>query len=611
MACLEACNLQLVGTHQDSGLIQEKMLSVFFILLGVVVRLAAAVPPNLVEVFDPIYGTTGFYHQIVAPVDHSDPSGAQWNLTYFVNFEYFRPGGPIFLTNNYGTVDESYLGVNIRYTQGDTWTYFGLVEADFQELGALLINVPNRFFGCNAARAALPWGSCPVSTSDPTTTDDALERLEHLTLEQVVADIAFVARETRSTYSEEWGMEVDPETGLALNAAVTFGCSWPGSASTYARMLFPDVITGAVATSNPLTSDESGNPYYKNAQGVSYASSASGGSPECAAVLTAGHEEIYRLLEADGVELTNGNSNCPVQDCVVSPTVNRDFFFDDDYYYPYGFGIPGLPNTQNMPRPGECYRPGCNVAETCKFLLQCSHGGDTNEAYGCLVDFRRARVLSAAKSSDGAAAVVPPQQLALKRGGDMFRLDAERLRALNQRGRSRRTVGMRTGAATAAADYDVFQPGVLIDAMFGFRGPLWMAQSCDLNSSCPFVQGPLGGVSTDQLFSGYHDAYALSGVTLDEFVQGLRSGANAWLESMGGQTPWVAKPESTTNIYWIYNDADPWTATGVALPVPEGRELTYELAEGGFSHCRFESRGVRASIQKWIAGTKAGVKGVN
>ena len=35
--------------------------------------------------------------------------------------------------------------------------------------------------------------------------------------------------------------------------------------------------------------------------------------------------------------------------------------------------------------------------------------------------------------------------------------------------------------------------------MFGFKGPLWMSQTCDDGSGCPFVQGRLGGASLAQV----------------------------------------------------------------------------------------------------------------
>ena len=41
----------------------------------------------------------------------------------------------------------------------------------------------------------------------------------------------------------------------------------------------------------------------------------------------------------------------------------------------------------------------------------------------------------------------------------------------------------------------------------------------------------------------------------------MRGEARNWHEKMGGQRPWVAVPE-LTNVYMVYNDADPWTGPG-------------------------------------------------
>ena len=40
---------------------------------------------------------------------------------------------------------------------------------------------------------------------------------------------------------------------------------------------------------------------------------------------------------------------------------------------------------------------------------------------------------------------------------------------------------------------NVAESSTLTYRMFGFKGPLWMHQTCNEGSGCPFVQGTTGG----------------------------------------------------------------------------------------------------------------------
>lgn len=41
----------------------------------------------------------------------------------------------------------------------------------------------------------------------------------------------------------------------------------------------------------------------------------------------------------------------------------------------------------------------------------------------------------------------------------------------------------------------VYDSSTLTYRMFGYKGPLWMTQTCNDGSGCPFVQGNAGGGS--------------------------------------------------------------------------------------------------------------------
>lgn len=216
------------------------------------------------------------YGKIATPVDHDDPSQGEWDMAYFVNSKFWdpveKPNGPIFINMGYGSTESG------LYTRSALWhiddlylnSYFvGTSAALAEELGALIINVPNRYFGCETARdSSRSEGSCPTSLDEIPEGEagvvEALERLRFLTMRSVVDDLAHVARHTITTYASDWGMAILDRADRAPNQPIVFGCSWPGAAAVYARLLHPEVFPGAVATSHPLVSSPDGNPYYRS-----------------------------------------------------------------------------------------------------------------------------------------------------------------------------------------------------------------------------------------------------------------------------------------------------------------------------------------------------------
>lgn len=255
------------------------------------------------------------YGKMSAPLDHEDPSEGEWELVYFVNSDYWdpvaKPGAPIFVNMGYGATDvEGYTAGALFRIDGATFArgFPGATPELAAELGALIINVPNRYYGCNTARAGRDEGTCPTSLgSIPAGEDGVLEaheRLRYLSLTAVVDDIALVARETVTTYARDWGMQLVAGAGAgtggvrgrAPNQPIIFGCSWPGAAAVYGRMLYPELFAGAVATSHPLVSSPEGNNHYRTFIGAVYELYSAGGSLECKNVVQVGHEEIKRRL---------------------------------------------------------------------------------------------------------------------------------------------------------------------------------------------------------------------------------------------------------------------------------------------------------------------------
>jgi hypothetical protein len=390
-------------------------------------------------------------------------------------------------------------------------------------------------------------------------------------------------------------------------------------------MLHPDVFPGASATSHPLSSSPSGNPYYRSFVGSVYELYSAGGSLECRNVLSVGHEEIRRRIVDEGVDVTPSGS-C-FRDCSIAASVNEDFGLGANTYRSFGGGIPGLPGVQTINR--DCTTLGCNIESTCEFLLNCFENNvdqlehpfpiqsddpvAASGAYQCLKDFSEARRNVADEPAPGAEEEEEEQRGLMEFKPDQF-------------------------APAADLGPRVYESNTLTYQMFGFRGPLWMTQVCNDGSGCPFVKGARafpslmrsvlteiylchacschesetlrmetpgaglpGGAALEQTNAWLYNSFGPTtpGQSESDFVDMMRVDAGRFQAEMGGQRPWEAM--STTNVYMSYNDADPWTAPGVFQQMPEGSGLVYDLAGGGISHCVDPVVGAQEWIKQWAA----------
>lgn len=249
-------------------------------------------PPDLQEVCAD--GICHRFGSVRAPLDHDDPANeGQWDLLYYVNSDFWDPtarqSAPIFVNMGYGatgaTGSGGFVAGNLRRVDEATFArgFPGATPELARELGALIITVPNRYYGCEAARAGVLGASCPTSLADIPAGEagviDAHERLQFLSLRAVVDDIALVAQATITTFAADWGMTIPAGAARAPNQPIVFGCSWPGAAAVYARMLHPDIFPGAVATSHPLVSSPQGNNHYRSFLGSVYELYSAGAPP--------------------------------------------------------------------------------------------------------------------------------------------------------------------------------------------------------------------------------------------------------------------------------------------------------------------------------------------
>uniref|UniRef100_A0A7E4URM6 Serine protease K12H4.7 n=1 Tax=Panagrellus redivivus TaxID=6233 RepID=A0A7E4URM6_PANRE len=150
----------------------------------------------------------------VQQLDHFDASNNKtWLQRFWYNDQWYKPGGPQFLMiGGEGTGSP-------LWVEGDDLTWILLAK----EVGAAAFYLEHRFYG----------------ESQPTG-DLKFESLKYLTSEQALADLnTFILAQNKvlNLTSPRW---------------ITFGGSYSGALSAWAREKYPDTVYAAVASSGPV-----------------------------------------------------------------------------------------------------------------------------------------------------------------------------------------------------------------------------------------------------------------------------------------------------------------------------------------------------------------------
>jgi len=197
-------------------------------------------------------------------LDHFDASlkNETFQQRYFVNTTFYEPGGPVFLCcgGEGPALDETVL-------------YHSVHCNDMTELapeaGALLLALEHRYYGA----------------SIPPSTERGAARLRHLTSHQAVGDVATFHAHVSDAFN--------------LSAAtkwVTFGGSYPGMVSGFARLRLPHLIHASVSSSAPWHA-KADMAEYNDVVADALANEAVGGSDACRDVVATGHASIKEQLE--------------------------------------------------------------------------------------------------------------------------------------------------------------------------------------------------------------------------------------------------------------------------------------------------------------------------
>ncbi|XP_034238396.1 putative serine protease K12H4.7 [Thrips palmi] len=153
---------------------------------------------------------------LTQPLAHEDQDSATWQQRYFRCSDSYEAGGPAFVMLS-GTAD-------YQVTGGD-WLREGFMATLARKYKADRFFLPTRFFSAN---------------SHPTA-DTSVDSLRHLTVENVLLDVASFLDQLR-----EAGV-LKPQQKVVL-----FGAGFGGAVAAWARQRFPDVIHGVVASSATL-----------------------------------------------------------------------------------------------------------------------------------------------------------------------------------------------------------------------------------------------------------------------------------------------------------------------------------------------------------------------
>ena len=183
-------------------------------------------------------------------LDHFDVlgGGVEWPQRFWVNATFWKGGAsPVFL-----------------YVEGEgSGSPYDVVSGEHVELaasyGALLVALEHRYYGA----------SIPVP-------DLSTPNMRFLSSHQAIADIAtFFDGYLRPTFNLTRG-----------NKLVTFGGSYPGALSAWARLRLPHIVHAAVSTSSPVQASFD-DVSYNDVVAASLAMPLIGGSPACTAATAA------------------------------------------------------------------------------------------------------------------------------------------------------------------------------------------------------------------------------------------------------------------------------------------------------------------------------------
>ncbi|XP_024883400.1 putative serine protease K12H4.7 [Temnothorax curvispinosus] len=185
-------------------------------------------------------------------LDHFNPSDVRvWKQRYFVNYDFYKLNGPIFLM------------IGAEGIANATWMVEGQWIEYAKEFGAMCFYLEHRFYG----------------KSHPTA-DLSVKNLAYLSSEQALADLAYFIEAVNIAYKfsndTKW---------------IVFGGSYGGSLSAWMRAKYPHLVHGAMSASGPLLAQIDFDEYY-----VVVINALKGYSDKCVSAIQEANSQINILL---------------------------------------------------------------------------------------------------------------------------------------------------------------------------------------------------------------------------------------------------------------------------------------------------------------------------
>ncbi|KAJ7636358.1 peptidase S28 [Roridomyces roridus] len=162
------------------------------------------------------------------PLDHFTQTGFTWNQRYFVNSRHYKPGGPVIV------LDGGETSVTDRLPYLDT----GIVDILASATNGLGVILEHRYYGI----------SVPV---DNFTTDS----LRWLNNEQAAADSANFMQNVQFS-------GIDADLSAPSTPWIYYGGSYAGARSAHMKVLYPDIVHGAIASSGVVEATINNWGYY-------------------------------------------------------------------------------------------------------------------------------------------------------------------------------------------------------------------------------------------------------------------------------------------------------------------------------------------------------------
>lgn len=185
-------------------------------------------------------------------LDHFNPTDAHvWKQRYFVNSDFYKPNGPIFLMIGAEGI------ANAKWMIEGQWIEYA------KEFGAMCFYLEHRFYG----------------KSHPTA-DLSIKNLVYLSSEQALADLAYFIEAVNTGYKfsndTKW---------------IVFGGSYGGSLAAWMRAKYPHLVHGAVSASGPLLAQIDFDEYY-----IVVTNALNGYSDKCVSIIQEANSQINTFL---------------------------------------------------------------------------------------------------------------------------------------------------------------------------------------------------------------------------------------------------------------------------------------------------------------------------